>query len=375
MTAPAGRRRSFEAQLLAFGRDLRSHGLLIGPLEVALGLEALELSDTSEREEVRLALRTVFAKSPAEGHLFDRLFERFWGGPQRDTPFDMAATLPQPQGANPSLVDWKNSDDDEERHDTARYSPAERLAGRDFAQASPEEVRDLRRQVARLARLLATRFARRLRRAERRGERLDVRRTMRRSLGRGGEPFELLTYRRRRERTRLLFLFDVSGSMAIYSRFLLELAYAFVREPAVGRVEAFGFATDLYRLTGVLRDAGVARALLAAQLAMLWRRGGTRIGASLDRFLERYDALLAADTVTVIASGGWDTGDLELLTRSLRTLRARGGRLIWLNPLAGSPGYQPTAAGIRAALPHLDVFAAAHNLESLRGLEKELIKG
>lgn len=369
MTLPA--RRSFEAQLLAFGRDLRAHGLLIGPREAALGLEALAASDLREREEVRLALRTVFAKSPAETGVFDRRFAHFWGGGKQDG-FARAPTPAQARGAIPDLLDWRASHESDERYATASYSPVERLATLDFARAGPDEAKALRRQVARLARLLASRLARRHRRAERRGERLDVRRTLRHSLARGGEPFEVYTRRRRRERTRLVFLFDVSGSMAIYSRFLLELAYAFVREPVLGRVEAFGFATDLYRLTTVLRDSGVERALQAAQLAMPGRRGGTRIGASLERFLQRHGALLASDTVTLIASDGWDRGDLELLARSLRGLRARSGRLVWLNPLAGSEGYQPTAAGIRAALPHIDLFAPAHNLASLLVLEREL---
>jgi uncharacterized protein with von Willebrand factor type A (vWA) domain len=365
--------RSYEAQLLAFGRELRRAELPIGPNEVALGLEALATIDLSEREEVRLALRPVLAKSPDQIQRFEALFERFFVVPNRSPqPESAPPVLATPDA--PSLVAWRDRSDGE-RHTTARYSSAERLAGLDIARADPGELAELRRLAARLARRLATRLARRWRRAEVRGARLDLRRTLRRSLGQGGEPFTLIRRRRRRERARLLFLFDVSGSMELYSRLLLELAYALVRTPAAGRVEAFGFATDLYRLTGLLRGDGVESALRTAQLAMPGRRGGTRIGASLERLLRDHRGILGPQTVTVIASDGWDTGDLALLDHGLRALRQRGGRLLWLNPLAGSPGYQPTSAGIRTALPHLDLFAPAHNLESLWALERELAKG
>jgi uncharacterized protein with von Willebrand factor type A (vWA) domain len=362
--------RSYEAQLLAFGRELRRADLPIGPNEVALGLEALAAVDVSEREEVRLALRPMLAKSPEQIDRFDALFQRFFLVPNRDPTPESAPTSLVAPGA-PSLIAWRDRGDGE-RQTTARYSPAERLAGLDIARADPEELAELRRLAARLARRLATRLARRWRRAAVRGARLDLRRTLRRSLGQGGEPFTLIRRRRRRERASLLFLFDVSGSMELYSRLLLELAYALVRTPAAGRVEAFGFATDLYRLTGLLRGAGVDTALRTAQLAMPGRRGGTRIGESLDRLLHDHPGVLGPRTTTVIASDGWDTGDLTLLDRSLRTLHRRGGRLLWLNPLAGSPGYQPTSAGMRTALPHLDLFAPAHNLESLQTLEREL---
>ena len=369
--------RALDANLLTFGRLLRSQGLLVSAFEVGLGTRALEVVDLSDPEAVHLGLRTVFAKSPLEQRRFDRLFERFWSGDLAsgaESPFnELQARLPnppQPQGL--SVLDWSQGRESEERVDTMGYSPAEVIAGQDFAGVETEQVETLKRLVARLGRKLATRLSRRHRLSQRRGQQLDFRRTLRHSLAHGGEPLELFRRRRRREKTRLAFLFDVSGSMMIYSQFLLQLAYAFVQQRALGRTEVFGFATDLYRLTDTLRLLGVEDAIRSARMAMPGRSGGTKIGTSLARFLERYGAALDPSTVTIIASDGWDTGDLEVLERAMRSLKRRSAQVIWLNPLAGSPGYRPSAAGMKTVLPFVDVFAPAHNLESLRALEGHL---
>ena len=74
------------------------------------------------------------------------------------------------------------------------------------------------------------------------------------------------------------------------------------------------------------------------------------------------------DSAVVILSDGLDHGDTAQLARAMRELQSRAGTIVWLNPLLGDPRYQPTAAGMRAALPFVDHFATAHNLASLEGL-------
>ncbi len=367
---------TLEANLLAFGRLLRDQGMLVSAFEVGLGVKALAVVDLADPDAVHLALRTVFAKSPLEQRRFDRMFERFWSGELasgEENPFDeLQAQIPNPAPQGLSVLDWSQGSDSEDQVDTMGYSPAEVVAGQDFAGVETGQVETLRRLVAALGRKLATRMSRRHRISQRRGQQLDFRRTLRHSLAHGGEPLELFRRKRRREKTRLAFLFDVSGSMMIYSQFLLQLAYAFVRQRALGRTEVFGFATDLYRLTDALRFLGVEDAIRTARMSMPGRSGGTKIGASLARFLERYGGALDPSTVVIIASDGWDTGDLEVLETAMRTLKRRSARVLWLNPLAGSPGYRPSAAGMKTALPFVDVFAPAHNLESLRALEGHL---
>ena len=250
------------------------------------------------------------------------------------------------------------------------YSPLETLLKKDFGQVDEEEMRRLEPLVKSLVRRLATRISRR-RMASPRGRVPNLRRSLRRNLGSGGELFQLLYKQRRREKANLVLVVDVSGSMELYGRFLFHLAYLFTTCGKRGRVETFAFSTELYRLSGVLRRRGVRQALRELRLS-LPRRGGTRIGSCLETLLDRHRECLGPKTTVVILSDGWDTGELDVLRKAMAGLKQRTDRILWLNPLAGSPGYEPSAAGMKIVLPFLDVFAPAHNLESLRELDRYL---
>jgi uncharacterized protein with von Willebrand factor type A (vWA) domain len=192
---------------------------------------------------------------------------------------------------------------------------------------------------------------------------------MRALLRTGGEPLSLAWRRRRIRRTRLVILCDVSGSMDVHARFLLQFLYAM--QDAFARVETFVFSTALTRITDHLRTMTFGQALerLAGVRGF---SGGTRIGASLAQFEERWGRLVDRRTVVVILSDGWDTGEPAVLGEALRRIHRRAGRVLWLNPLLGNPEYQPLTQGMQAALPHVDVFAPAHNLESLRSMVRYL---
>lgn len=184
---------------------------------------------------------------------------------------------------------------------------------------------------------------------------------------------DILRRERKLQKTRVVLLCDVSGSMDLYSRFLIQLIYAL--QHAVARVETFVFSTGLSRITGSL-----ARADLRAAMDEIARKvpdwsGGTKIGRSLRRFLADYGGwALDGRTVVIIISDGWDTGEPDVLESAMAELHRRAARVIWLNPLLASPGYEPICQGMRVALPHVDVFAPAHNLDSLRRLERHLAR-
>ena len=367
---------TLEANLLSFAHRLRAADLLVSPQEVALALGALAAVDLGDRDEVRLALQSLFATSPAEQRLFERLFEHYWrGGLLDDTdPAPRQNPPPKPprlQGV--SLLDWQAGEGSDETVDTQAYSAAEVVAQGDAA-VQTSEVEVLSKLVRRLVKRLATRPSRRWTVAAQRRGHVDLRRTLRRSLAFGGVPVELRYKTRATGKTRVVFVFDVSGSMMVHSGLLLQLAYAFVRERRLSRTEVFGFSTELYPLTTHLQRGGVAEALRAARLAMPGRSGGTKIGASLTALLERYGQLLDDKTILIVNSDGWDTGELDVLARAMRGLKERTRHIIWLNPLAASPGYEPTASGMRTALPFVDVFAPSHNLSSLVALERRLGK-
>ena len=368
-----GYAKTVEANVLAFARELREAGLLIGPQEVALGLKALGSVSLKGAEDAKRALRTVFATTPLEQRIFDRLFERYWtGGLLEGEDVAHSLNLPKPKRLNQfSMVEWEQGEVSDDTLDTLAYSAQAAKASEDEP-VQGTDVEELRKLVRRLSKHFATRPSRRWTPSGRRGEMADLRRTIRRSLGRGGELLEISFKRRKLGKMRLVFVFDVSGSMMVYSQLLLQLAYAFVRETSLGRAEVFGFSTELYHLTPHLRRGGVAEAVSAARRAMPGRSGGTRIGEALSSLLEHHGALIDRDSVVIINSDGWDTGDLDRLRSAMRTLNERAERVIWLNPLAGSPGYEPTASGMRTALPYIDTFAPAHNLASLQALESRL---
>jgi uncharacterized protein with von Willebrand factor type A (vWA) domain len=243
------------------------------------------------------------------------------------------------------------------------------MGGRDLTGLGSDELAEIERIAAQIARRLAARPSRRWR-AARRGPRIHLRATMRQSLKTGGDTPDPPRRERKRRKTRVVAICDVSGSMDIYSRFLLQFLYAL--QNGFARVESFVFSTGLSRVTRDLTGATYRAALGHLSGAVQDWSGGTRIGASLATFNANWSRLVDRRTVLVILSDGWDTGDPEQLADELRAISRRAGRVIWLNPLLGSPSYEPLTRGMQAALPHVDVFAPAHNLASLRDLARHL---
>src|SRR5207253_10825172 len=201
---------------------------------------------------------------------------------------------------------------------------------KDFSTFGADELADVQRLASRIARRLAARPSRRWA-SDRRGRRIDLRRTMRRALA---EPLDLRFRRRRPRKTRIVALCDVSGSMDLYSRFLLQFLYAL--HGSVAKVESFAFSTSLLRITDSMRERPFSSALRGLSERVHDWSGGTRIGACLSTFNAEWGKLVDRRTVVVILSDGWDTGDPLELATALETLAARSRRLVWLNPLLGS---------------------------------------
>ena len=226
------------------------------------------------------------------------------------------------------------------------------------------------RLINEIGKTLATRFSRRTMNSKNRGL-IDLRRTMRLSLRRGGEILDLAHYQRRRQRLKLVLLCDVSKSMDLYSRFLIQFIYAF--QCVYRRIETFVFSTSLHRITESLHNEELQDALDQLSGTVPDWSGGTKIGVSLEQFVGKYGLkLVDSQTVVLIISDGWDTGEVDLLENNMRFLQKHARNVIWLNPLKGSPGYEPTTRGMQVALPHVDIFASAHNLNSLRKLVRQL---
>lgn len=368
----------FLTATVRFCRLLRARGLAVTPAESRDALRALEVVDLGDRAEVHRALRTVLASRREEFPVFDAAFDAFWGG----LPAPAPAGGPAAPGAAPAVeahfprakdgalhfADWTELGEGEgEPVGLPGLSEIEATMGRDFSTFGAEELEEVARLAAQLARRLATRRSRRLRPTHRHG-RVDLRRTIRLSLTRG-EPVELARRQRKILKTKLVVLCDVSGSMDLYSRLLVQFLYALQNQ--LGRMETFVFSTRLHRITEELRGQPYAGALARLGDVREWS-GGTKIGESLGTFLVEWRRLVDRDTVVLVLSDGWDTGDPVILGEALRRIRRRAGKVIWLNPLLGSPDYQPLTQGMIAALPHVDAFLPAHNMDSLRALARHL---
>ena len=373
---------------LAFGRVLRGAGLQVTVSELMDAVRALELVDLLDRAEVHLALRTVLVARREELPAFDRCFDAFWtfraaegqgleglisaapaAGPQREEdPIPGSVETAGRQEAQLALEGWEEEGaEDGEPLEVPGTSPQEVLMERDFSSFPSDQLDEVARVTVLIARRLARRMSRR-RRPVRRGGVVDLRRSIRANVMKG-ELVELRRRERRRRKVRLVLLCDVSGSMDLYSRFLLQFLYAL--QNVFGRVETFTFATRLTRVTEHLRGLSYKRALRQLTEVRDWS-GGTRIGDSLREFNRGWGHLLSRQTIVILLSDGWDTGEPEELAAEMLALKRKAGRLIWLTPLLGTPSYEPLTRGMAAALPLVDHFAAAHNLASLRDLAGHL---
>jgi len=357
---------------VAFCRELRERGLLVTTSHAMDAVRALRSVGLESRARVYLALRCVLVARPEEADVFDEVFAGFFGA-RREGPIRVRRrTPPRDDAAAASLSSFagrgeQGEGEQEEPEAVPAASDMPALAQKDFSTFGAEELAEVQRIAARLARRLALRPSRRWRAASR-GRRLDLRRTLRRAVP---ELLDLRFRERKPRKTRIVALCDVSGSMDLYSRLLLQFLFAL--QGSVARVESFVFSTSLRRVTAVLRQPDYAEMLRALPAEVHDWSGGTRIGESLAAFNRDFGNLVDGRTVVVILSDGWDTGDPALLGAEMELLRLRSRRLIWLNPLLGSPDYEPLTQGMQAALPHVSVFAPAHNLASLRALERHLV--
>jgi uncharacterized protein with von Willebrand factor type A (vWA) domain len=367
---------SLSEGILAFARFARSHGLNIGIQETQDALKAAEQGLLTNRSLFKNGLKALFCTSPEEGGLFEKLFLLYW-----DTnPIDLEERKGQTklQGsvnkkANSSLVMLgvgNTPPGDEEASNVSGANEEERLKKTDLSMLSLLEADELEKIARKLFRQMAVRMRRRMKQHRRQGQ-INLRRTIRKSISSGGEPIELFHRLNTPKKQRLIVLLDVSGSMDKYSFFLLRFICA-LREN-FRQLEAFVFSTSLKRITKALDTRDLSTVFRnISEHADNWS-SGTRIGECLQHFSESYGKrMLNGSPVVLILSDGLDTGDAALLGSELEKIHRRAKRVVWLNPLKGSSNYAPLAKGMRAALPSVDDFKSAHNLDSLLELENIL---
>lgn len=362
-------------RLVGFGRLLRARGLPVGTGRILEFCRAAAAMERFDRDSLYIAGRLTMIARHEDFEAYDLAFRQYFprdggltdtGGlsssrieVEREIELLVGEALPENQvGAGEG--------GDEEVTIGLVASGTEVLRAKSFEDLSESERREADAAIRNLAVALPLRRARRYR-ASPRGRRFDLRRTLRASLRTQGEPFRRAWRDRRTKRRPLVLLLDVSGSMSSYSRALLQFGYAAVR--AGQRVEVFAFGTRLTRLTRALRRSEPDVALRQVAESVIDWEGGTRIGASLKELLDRYgQQSWMRGSVVVLCSDGLERGDPALLAAQMARLGRVAHRLVWVNPLKGSPRYQPLARGMAAALPHVDSFLPGHNLQSLESL-------
>ena len=362
--------------IVAFSQFVRSHGLTIGVEETELALFAAEKQLLPDRKNFKNALKVIFCTNPEERQLYEKLFSLYW-----DTnPVDLRETKNKTslrgvveKKANRSLVMLGRGKTNEEMANAKNISGAsetDRLQKMDFAGIHEMDGRLLEEIAAKLFKEMSVRLRRRMKESLKEGT-INLRRTIRRSISAGGEPIELFHRSKRRKKHRLIVLLDVSGSMDKYSFYLLRFVCA-LREH-FRQAEAFVFSTSLVRISKALQHNYLDSVLSAiSQKADNWS-GGTKIGECLKQFNDHYGKrMLNGQPFVIILSDGLDTGAPEMLGRELKKIKRRTKKTIWLNPLKGMKGYEPIARGMKEALPSIDDFRTAHNLESLLALENIL---
>jgi uncharacterized protein len=365
--------------IVAFAQFSRSHGLNIGIQETQEALMSAESGLFAHRDQFRSALKAIFCHSPEECRIFEKLFLLYWDS----NPMDLEETNKKSsvrgvveKKTNASLVMLgmgKVEEEKEEGKNISGSSEAERLKKTDLSRLGTIETRVLEEIARKLFEQMALRLRRRMKES-RRGGQINLRRTIRRSIGSGGEPVDLLKKAQKPKKSRLIVLLDVSGSMDKYSYFLLLFICA-LREN-FRQLEAFIFSTSLIRISKALRPGSIDRVLsIISEQAENWS-GGTRIGTCLQTFNEKYGRqLLNGSPTIIILSDGLDTGSPAMITDELKKMHRRSRRIVWLNPLKGTNAYAPTASGMQAALPEVDDFRSAHNLNSLLELENMIAYG
>ncbi len=372
----------FLKNILLFGRLLRLMGIDVGPSEMIDLAQALETIDIGKKQDVYHTARAVLVRRHEDYPLFDQAWQVFWRKPSDPNIPRLAMTvdprlIPKPLRL-PQLAQSASSEGqprDEETvalHALQSYSQNELLRRKDFGSYTWEEVQAAKRLMQQMEWQVGLRRTRR-RRPISQGEYLDLRRIVRYNLRHGGELLSLAWKRRKRKPRPLVILCDISGSMEQYTRMLLHFIHTISTGFDFDKVEAFLFSTRLTRITRQLAFKDVDDALDAVEAKVEDWSGGTRIGEAIHNFNFFWARrVLGRGAVVMVISDGWDRGDPEMLAKEMERLQKSCHRLIWLNPLLGSEGYQPLTQGLMAALPYVDDFLSVRNLNSLEDLGRKL---
>ena len=371
--------KSITEHIVKFSHFLRQKGLSVGPKETIEALDAAQLGVMLEENVFKYALKCIFCTSKKESELFEELFTVYWKrnldkGKKRIMVHKERITKHQHLKASLLFLGkqnkYKAAESELDSQVTTGASRVEKMTQTDFTKIHEIDSQYLDELAQKLWRQMNMRLTRRYKLTQKTGK-VDLRQTIRKNIQSGGELIDLHYKVRKKRKPGIVVLLDVSGSMDKYSLFLLKFIYALKNN--FEKMEAFLFSTRITPITDLLNDKTSLKNLnLLSARADNWS-SGTKIGNCFEEFNDTYGKYcLNSNCTMIILSDGLDTGEPDLIGQELSKISRKVRKLIWLNPLKGMENYEPLARGMQSALPHLDVFQSAHNLQSLLELEKYL---
>lgn len=367
----------FVEMIVSFGRELRAEGMPVGSGELLIYCAAMATLNPGDLLDLYWAGRSTLITKHDQIPIYDRVFRRFFLGYDPAIPESLRRELKRSQIENDAVIEipatepGKPGHDEEEARLGLNASDIEIWRNKSFPACTEEELAALRRIMNRM-RLIPPRRRTRRTRPSRSKSRPDLRRTVRATMRQHGEPSQLFWRARKRKLRPLVLILDVSGSMAEYSRNLLQFAYSARRASA--RVEVFCFGTRLTRITPSLERRRPDEALdRAAKMVFDWE-GGTRIGDSIATFVKQWGRRgMSRGAIVVICSDGLDRGDPAVLAKAMERLSLLSHRVVWVNPHIGDEGsYRPATLGMMVAKPHIDLFMSGRDLAGLEELAHQL---
>jgi uncharacterized protein with von Willebrand factor type A (vWA) domain len=362
-------------KVVRFADFLKGQGFRIFQSSVHDSLRSLEEIDILERADVFAVLRANLVTNDLEWTQFKNLFDEFWSRSDRKpAKVESLSRRRRDRGGNPDLDVFKDVrnerssgldlNDRKEWLEGIAYSPVSNVEKKDFGRFDNADIQIAQLALKRIIKPFLIQVSRRTKRSRKQGD-TDFPRIMRKSLKTDGLPVDLFYKAKKKRLKRLVILADVSGSMDRYARFVMPFMLGL---RGIGpRAEVFVFSTSLTSITFTVRHLSIDKAVERIAREVPDWSGGTRIGYSLHQFNQDHGRMLVSRrTVVIILSDGWDLGGKELLRREMAELSRKAYCVIWLNPLAGDPEYQPVCHGMRIALPFVDYFLPADNLMSLK---------
>jgi len=368
-----GHQTELSANIILLCRFLRKKGYTIGPQEETEALNSLTFLPIQKEIYFKHALKAILTKNQYQQKKFGEFYSDFWYQlskasdskiVDKEEKKDKKSETQKKNAQFESLKNWLNLNGSNEEKQIASYSDVEKLARKNFSDLSQEEMQLMMRLLKKMAKKIAHQKSR-LKKSSNKKRRIDLKNTIRMNMRRGGEITQIRFSKKKEKKLKLVLLCDVSRSMELYSRFFVHLIYAF--QNAYDKIETFVFSTALHCVSEILDNNEFDKAFeIVSERVPQWS-GGTTIGSCLNDFTQEHAyGMLDKKTIVLILSDGWDTGRPELMQTAMRTIYKKSKKVIWLNPLAGSPDFSPESLGLKTALPYIDMLASAHNLESLK---------